>query len=317
MPDNTYPEWAWKDGSFIPYKDCTVHVRTQAVMVAGSVFEGIKAFWNDSSKSLYLFRLDEHIQRLQESMKMMRMKVSVPSDLRLICVELLERNGFTGDVHMMPTAYLGEGEGNVALARTTKEGLFITGIVRPRSAFIDKGMRACISSWRRISDNSMPPRIKAAGNYQNGRLALSEAWAAGYDYSILLNNAGTVSEGPGACLMMVRGGQISTPPVTAGILESITRHTLITLFQEKFGMTVVERLIDRTELYTAEEVFMCGTGMDVVPIISVDDITVGNGNKGPMTQAIQDAYLRVGTGEDPEHPEWRTGLRSISDARQP
>jgi len=100
-------------------------------------------------------------------------------------------------------------------------------------------MRACISSWRRISDNSMPPRIKAAGNYQNGRLALSEAWAAGYDYSILLNNAGTVSEGPGACLMMVRGGQISTPPVTAGILESITRNTLITLFQEKFGMTVV------------------------------------------------------------------------------
>jgi branched-chain amino acid aminotransferase len=313
MPDNNHPEWAWKDGAFIPYEDCTVHVRTQAVMVAGSVFEGIKAFWNDASKSLYLFRLEEHIQRLQDSMKMMRMQTPLPSDFGKICGDLLLRNGFTEDVHMMPTAYVGEGEGNVALARTTQEGLFITGVARPRSGFIDKGMRACISSWTRNSDNNTPPRIKAAGNYQNGRLALSEAWAAGYDYSILLNNTGTVSEGPGACLMMARNGKISTPPVTAGILESITRDTLITLFQENMGITVVERHIDRTELYTAEEVFVCGSGMDVVPIISVDHITVGNGNKGPVTQAIQDAYFRIGTGEDPAHAEWRTGLNANSN----
>jgi branched-chain amino acid aminotransferase len=317
MTDNTYPDWAWKNGSFIPYEDCTVHVRTQAVMVAGSVFEGIKAFWDDSSKSLYLFRLEEHIQRLQDSMKMMRMKTSLPSDFGLICAELLERNGFTEDVHMMPTAYVGEGEGNVALARTTHEGLFITGVTRPRSGFIDKGMRACISTWTRNSDNNTPPRIKAAGNYQNGRLALSEAWAAGYDYCVMLNNAGTVSEGPGACLMMVRSGQISTPPVTAGILESITRDTLMTLFQEKMGMSVVERHIDRTELYTAEEVFVCGSGMDVVPVISVDNITVGNGHKGTVTQAIQDAYFRVGTGEDPAHPEWRSTVKSLADGRGP
>jgi branched-chain amino acid aminotransferase len=314
MIEDNYPNWAWKDGSFIPYQDCTVHVRTQAVMVAGSVFEGIKAFWNDSSNSLYLFRLEEHIQRLRESMKMMRMQTTLPSDFGSICVELLERNNFTEDVHMMPTAYVGEGVGNVALARAANEGLFITGVTRPRSGFIDKGMRACISSWTRNSDNNTPPRIKAAGNYQNGRLALSEAWAAGYDYSILLNNAGTVSEGPGACLMMVRGNQVSTPPVTAGILESITRDTLMMLFQEKMGVTVVERLIDRTELYTAEEVFVCGSGMDVVPIISVDHITVGNGDKGPMTEAIQDAYFQVGTGEDPAHPEWRTGVKSSADA---
>lgn len=314
MTEEDYPKWAWKDGSFIPYEDCTVHVRTQAVMVAGSVFEGIKGFWNESSNSLYIFRLEEHLQRLRESMKMMRMQTTLPSDFGSICAQLLERNNFAEDVHMMPTAYVGEGKGNVALARAAKEGLFITGVARPRSGFIDNGMRACISTWTRNSDNNTPPRIKAAGNYQNGRLALNEAWAAGYDYSILLNNAGTVSEGPGACLMMVRGGQISTPPVTAGILESITRDTLMMLFQEKMGVTVVERLIDRTELYTAEEVFVCGSGMDVVPIISVDNITVGNGNKGPMTQAIQDAYFRLGTGEDPAHPEWRTGLKSTADA---
>lgn len=314
MINDDNPKWAWKDGSFIPYEDCTIHVRTQAVMVAGSVFEGIKAFWNDSSKLLYLFRLEEHIQRLRESMKMMRMQTTLPANFGSICVELLQRNNFTEDVHMMPTAYVGKGEGNVALARAADEGLFITGVARPRGGFVNQGMQACISTWTRNSDINTPPRIKAAGNYQNGRLALNEAWAAGYDYSILLNNAGTVSEGPGACLMMVRGGHVITPPVTAGILESITRDTLMILFQEKMGITVVERLIDRTELYTAEEVFVCGTGMDVVPIISVDHITIGNGIKGPITQSIQDAYFRVGTGEDPAHPEWRTGFDSIGNA---
>ena len=203
MPDDTYPKWAWKDGSFIPYEDCTIHVRTQAVMVSASVFEGIKAFWNKSSKSLYLFRLEEHIQRLRESMKIMRMNAVVPRDLGLICAELLMRNDFTGDAHMMPTAYVGEGKGNVALARATNEGLFITGVSRPRSAFLDKGLRVCVSSWTRISDNSVPPRVKAAGNYQNGRLALNEAWANGFDNCILLNHTGTVAEGPGACMMMV------------------------------------------------------------------------------------------------------------------
>ena len=308
MTENTYPEWAWKDGSFVPYESCTIHVRTQAVMVAGSVFEGIKAFWDESSKSLQIFRIEDHISRLRDSMKMMRMETTVPSDLDAICKELLKRNGFSDNVHMMPTAYVGEGAGNVALAKASREGFFVTAVSRSRSGFVDTGMRACISTWIRNSDLNTPPRIKAAGNYQNGRLALGEAWAAGYDYSILLNQGGTVSEGPGACLMMVRDGQVSTPPVTAGILESITRDTLMVLFQEKMGITVDERLIDRTELYTAEEVFVCGSGMDVVPIISVDNITVGNGEKGPLTQAIQGAYFQVGTGEDPAHPEWRTAV---------
>lgn len=308
MTDDTDPKWAWKDGSFIPYEECTIHVRTQAVMVAASVFEGIKGFWNDSTQSIYLFRLDDHIQRLHESVKMMRMNVEVPPDLNSICAELIMRNNFAGDVHMMPTAYMGEGRGNVALSPATNEGLFITGVSRPRSAFLDKGLRVCISSWTRIADNSTPPRIKAAGNYQNGRLALSEAWANGFDNTLLLNQTGTVAEGPGACMLMVRHGQVSTPPVTAGILESITRDTLIKLFQEKMGTTVVERPIDRTELYTAEEVLMCGSGMDVVPVVSVDHIAVGNGKKGPMTQAIQDAYYGVGSGDDPEHPEWRTAV---------
>jgi branched-chain amino acid aminotransferase len=151
--------------------------------------------------------------------------------------------------------------------------------------------------------------VKAAGNYQNGRLALNEAWADGYDNAILLNASGNVAEAPGACLMMVRNGQVSTPPTTAGILESITRDTLMTLFREKLGKTVVERPIDRTELYVADEVFLCGSGMEVVPVISVDRLPVGSGKKGPLTQAIQAAYFAVATGDDSGHPEWRTAVR--------
>lgn len=308
MTEYADPQWAWKDGSFVPYEACTLHVRTQAVMVAASVFEGIKAYWNTSSRTLYLFRLEEHIQRLRESMKIMRMGGVVPPDLGQICAELLARNGFTDDVHMMPTAYVGMGQGNVALAKPASEGMFITGVSRARSPMLDKGLRVCVSSWTRIADNSMPPRVKAAGNYQNGRLALNEAWANGYDNAVLLNNTGTVAEGPGSCLMMVRRGEVCTPPITAGILESITRDTLITLFREKLGKTVVERPIDRTELYSAEEIFMCGSGMEVAPVVSVDQIAVGTGRKGPLTQAIQDAYFGVATGTDSSHPEWRTAV---------
>lgn len=308
MTEYPDPRWAWKDGEFVPYQDCTLHVRTQAVMVAASVFEGIKAYWNARSSTLYLFRLDDHIHRLRQSMRLMRMTSVVPEDLGAICAELLARNEFSDDVHMMPTAYTGFGQGNIALAKPAGEGMFITGVSRARSPVLDKGMRVCVSSWTRIADNSMPPRIKAAGNYQNGRLALNEAWLNGYDNAILLNHTGTVAEGPGSCMMMVRGDQVCTPPVTAGILESITRDSLITLFREKLGRAVIERPIDRTELYLADEIFLCGSGMEVAPVISVDQIAVGSGRKGPLTQAIQDAYFGVATGVDASHPEWRTAV---------
>lgn len=316
MTVQSAPEWAWKDGAFIPYKDCTIHVRTQAVSVAASVFEGIKAFWNDDSESLYLFRLEEHLQRLRESIRVMRMNVTLPDDFASICAELLVRNKFRCKVHMMPTAYVGEGEGNFALRPAMHEGLFITATSRPHSATLDNGVSACVSSWTRITDNSVPPRVKAAGNYQNSRLALNEAWANGYDNSILLNQNGSVAEGAGACLIMLRHGQLCTPPITAGILESMTRDTLITLFREKLDRTVIERPIDRTELYSADEILLCGSGIEVVPVVSVDKIPVGTGKKGPLTQAIQDAYFDVVTGTDSAHPEWRTLVKAAGKSSQ-
>jgi branched-chain amino acid aminotransferase len=314
--DDLDPKWAWKDGSFVPYDECVLHVRTQAVMLGASIFEGIKAYWNANTSALNLFRLEEHLQRLRESMKIMRMRDALPPNLGEICQELLVRNSFSDDVHLMPTVYTGTSQGNAALGRAMYEGAFVTGTLRPRSQSLEHGLQVCVSSWTRISDNSVPPRIKAAGNYQNSRLALNEAWVNGYDNAILLNSSGTVSEGPSAIVMMVRHGQICTPPVTAGILESITRDTLITLFREKLGRTVIERPIDRTELYTADEIFMCGSGMEVVPVISVDRINVGSGCRGPLTEAIQNAYFAVATGEDSSHPEWRTTVTMADRCKQ-
>ena len=300
------PQWAWMDGEFIPFDQCRLHVRSQAVAVAATVFEGIRAYWNESQQQLYTFALDRHIDRLRESMKVMRMPGAVPADFAETCLELLARNGFREDVHYMPTAYMGMPEGNNALGQTTDHGLFITAVPRPAAKALEVGKHVCVSSWRRIADASMPPRVKAAGNYQNSRLALHQAWADGYDDALLLNAAGTVAEGAGACMMMVRHGEVCTPPVTAGILESITREVLIRLFEEKLGRQVIEREIDRTELYVAEEIFLCGSGAEVVPVVSVDRLQVGAGGKGPVTAAIQDAYFRVARGQDNAHPEWRT-----------
>jgi branched-chain amino acid aminotransferase len=301
------PKWAWMNGKFMPWSDCTLHIRSQAVMIGGSVFEGIRAYWNDERKDLYIFKMREHMQRLQDSARVLHMQPIPVDELESVCITLLERNGFREDAHLVPVAYLGEGENFTALSKTRDEGLFISAIPRPGGKWLDVGKHVRVSSWRRISDNSIPPRIKAAGNYLNSRFALQEAWQDGFDDTILLNDRGTVAESSGACLMMIRKGQVCTPPVTAGILESITRTTLISLFSECLKKTVVEREIDRTELYYADEIFICGSGMEVVPIVSVDRLVVGNGKKGEITEAIQKVYFDVARGRDAAgHAEWRT-----------
>jgi len=300
------PQWAWIDGQFVAWNDCNLHVRSQAVMAGASVFEGIRAYWNDQTDELHIFRLQDHLRRLEESMRIMRMSQLSTPEIQAACIELLSRNEFREDVHFMPFAYCGWGEDFGTQSRTLQEGAFITAIAKPQSKSLIAGLDVCVSSWRRIDDTTMPPRVKAAANYQNSRLALLDARVNHYDYAIFLNGRGTVAEGPGACLFMVRKGEVSTPPITAGILESITRATLIELFTERLGIKVVEREIDRTELYLAEELFYTGTGSEVTPIVSVDRIPVGSGKRGATAEAIQEVYFDIARGIDHSHAEWRT-----------
>ncbi|TAM57592.1 branched-chain amino acid transaminase [bacterium] len=300
------PEWAWIDGRFVPWAECVLHARAQAIMTGASVFEGIRAYWNPQREQLYVFRLQEHLDRLATSMKIMRMKQAVPAEMGSASVELLRRNNFRDDVHYMPVAYVGFGEGYGAQTPPVQEGFFITAVTKPPSRALEAGLSVCVSSWQRISDNIMPPRVKAAANYQNSRFALLEARTNGYDYAIFLNSAGKVSEAPGACIFVVRADQVYTPPVTAGILESITRATLIQLFRERMGHSVIEREIDRTELYVADEVFLCGTGMEVTPVIAIDHVSVGLGRPGRWTREIQDLYFRAARGEEATLSHWLT-----------
>jgi branched-chain amino acid aminotransferase len=215
---------------------------------------------------------------------------------------VLSGNQVKDDVHMHLVAYV------VApgMDATSPTGLYINPRQRGRIAPEGRGLACCVSSWTRTNDNAIPIRLKSGSNYQNGRLALLQAKADGYDAPILLNQRGHVAEGTGATFFMVRKGRLTTPGSASDILESITRSTLIEELCPSLGFNVVERDIDRTELYVAEEAFFCGSGYEITPITSIDRFPLGTGEIGPVTRAITNGYMNLVRGADTRFPEWRT-----------
>ncbi len=293
----------WMNGKLVEQAQAVLPVNSAAVFYATNVFEGLRAYWNERDGELYGFRLADHFARLRESMKMMRFSVPYTDDDLFEAVRtVLAGNEVHEDVHMHLVAYVG----GTGLDATAPTGLYIN--PRRRGRVVEgKGVSACVSSWVRTSDNAIPIRLKCGANYQNGRLARLQAKADGYDEPIFLNGRGRVAEGTGATLFMVRKGRLCTPGTSNDILESITRTTLIEdLCPTVVGMEVHEREIDRTELYTADEVFLCGSGYEITPVTSVDRFPVGTGEVGPATLAISKAYMSLVRGMDTRHPEWRT-----------
>ena len=293
----------WMNGKLVTQAEAVLPVNSAAVFYATNVFEGLRAYWNETDDQLYCFRLDEHFARFRESMKMMRFTVPYSdADLHAAVKATLTGNAFREDIHMHLVAYVA----GAGMEATSPTGLYINPRRRGRIAE-DSGLRCCISSWARTSDNAIPIRLKCGANYQNGRLAVLQAKADGYDAPIFLNQLGRVAEGTGATFFMIRKGQIVTPPVTSDILESITRSTLVEkLCPEGLGMRVVEREIARTELYVAEEAFFCGSGYEITPITSVDRFPLGDGHVGAITQKLSTAYMNIVRGTDKRYPEWRT-----------
>jgi branched-chain amino acid aminotransferase len=292
----------WMNGALVPPAEAVLPVTSAAVFYATNVFEGIRAYWNAADEELYGFRLDAHFARLRESMKMMRFTIpQSDADLGDAVHEVLAGNEVREDVHLHLVAYVA----GPALDATTPTGLYIN--PRRRGRLAEAGLRCCISSWVRTSDNAIPIRLKCGANYQNGRLAQLQAQADGYDAPIFLNQRGKVAEGTGASLFVVRKGALVTPPVTSDILESVTRATLIEeICPNVLGLEVVEREIDRTELYVADEAFFCGTGYEITPIVSVDRFPLGDGTVGAVTRRLQTAYLNLVRGVDRRYPGWRT-----------
>ena len=299
----TTGRYLYLNGELVPYADARIHVQSTAVKYGGSVFEGLRAYWNPAHEELYVFRLQEHVDRLLASMRLMRMQHSLTrEEIGRSILGVLRKNQAREDVHIRQTAYLAS-DGD--MDDTGPVGLAVD--ARARKATQKPGIAAGVSSWTRISDGAMPPRIKCSANYQNGRLATLEAKANGYDGALLLNTRGKLAEAPGACCFILRGGVPITPPVTADILESVTRTTLIELFRAELGQPALEREVDRTELYLAEEVFLCGSGWEITPVVSIDRLPLGDGvQPGPVTQAIQTCYFAVVRGEKPAYRRWLT-----------
>jgi branched-chain amino acid aminotransferase len=294
----------WMNGRLLPQDQAVLPVNSAAVFYATNVFEGLRAYWNATDGELYAFRLADHFARLRESMKMMRFSVPYgDDDLFEALRAVLAGNGVQEDVHMHMVAYvLGAG-----MDATSPTGLYINPRQRGRLAPEGRGLACCVSSWQRTSDNAIPIRLKCGANYQNGRLALLQAKADGYDAPIFLNRDGKVAEGTGAALFIVRKSRVVTPGTASDILESITRATLIEdICPGMLGLDVVERDIDRTELYVAEEAFFCGSGYEITPITSIDRFPLGSGEIGPVTRAISKVYMDLVRGAGTQHPEWRT-----------
>lgn len=300
------PKYLWWNGEQRPWNECTVHVSEIAWATVGAVFEGIRAYWNPDEEQLYVFRLDEHLARLIRSQKLVRLPIHYDTaTLKQAILDLLVANEIREDSYIFPLAYTAE----TRIRRYDRPGfdseLYIT--TKPMPSHLGTGMTmsAKVSSWRRISEDVMPPRAKNIANYRNGQLARMEAGADGYDTAILLNRNGNVSEAPGACLMFVRDDVLVTPDLTSGILESITRDALLQMARN-LGLTVQERVVDRTELYLADEVFLCGTAAEVSPITSIDHYEIGQGAIGPVTTQLDQLLERVLRGKESDYAHWRT-----------
>ena len=297
---------AYYNGEIVPIEKAGVLVSSPAFRYGAAVFEGLSAYWNANKNKMYVLFLEEHCLRLLESMKIVRFENSYTIEtLKSSIMEILKAENYQEDAHILQSVFL-EGEGGMIAKSPT--GLTAIAKSRTRTSGFDKGFSCKISSWTRIADNSMPPRVKCVANYQNGRLAQLEASTDGYDYAILLNQRGKVSEGPGACVMAIRNGTCITPPVTGDILESITRKCLITILEKEMNIPVIEREVDRTELYIADEVFLCGTLYEVTPVVEIDRLPVKDCRPGVITRELQQRYLALARAEDEAYPEWRTEI---------
>ena len=290
-------------GRVVPWDEARVHAFSPAVKYGAGVFEGIRGYWNETQRAMYLFRVPEHLKRLHFSQTMMRMEPIIDSDVvHDALLTLMRANAFEETVHIRTTVYI-DGTGESSARGPTD--LTITAVPRPLPDRVKTGVHAQVSAWQRIPDNAMPMRAKANANYNNSRMAAIQASVDGYGAAILLNDRGKVSEGPGMCIFIVRDGVPITPSVTSDILESITRDTVLRLFREDMGLDAIERDIDRSEIVAADEAFFCGTGWEITPITHVDRIPIGSGEVGPLTEALKARYFDVVHARTNERAEWR------------
>lgn len=285
---------------------------THALNYGTAVFGGLRGYWNEDERELFVFRPLDHFRRFRESARLLRMDLR-PSEADLWegLRSLLRREGARADCYVRALAFYGDETIGVRLHDLTPE---IALVSFPFGRYVDndEGAHVCVSSWRRVSDNVLPARGKIAGAYVNSALAKSDAQLAGFDEALVLNESGHVCEGTAENVFVVRGGVAVTPPVSEDILEGITRRTVLELLREELGLEVAERAIDRTEVYLADEVFLTGTGAQITAVTRVDHRPVGSGRMGPITDRLRRLFFEVVRGRARRYrhwclPVWREG----------
>jgi len=303
--NSTHLRLAFFEGQFVPLEQARISVATHAFNYGTGCFEGIRAYWNERHQQLYLFRMSEHYQRFLNSCRILH--IGLPynvAELGQITMELLRRGGFREDTYIRPIAYKSSEVIGVRLHDLEDK---LTIFATPFGRYIQsegEGVRAGISSWRRVDDNAVPARAKITGAYINSALAKTDAVLNGYDEAIVLNQDGHVSEGSAENIFLVKNGQLITPPVTANILEGITRDTVIKIASQELGIPTIERQIDRSELYTADEAFFCGTGCQIEAIVEVDHRPIGEGKIGSVVRQLKELYFAIARGEVEKYRAW-------------
>jgi branched-chain amino acid aminotransferase len=298
------PHYAFFQGRVVPYSEARVGVLTHALNYGTGVFSGIRGYWNPDEKELFVFRPEDHYRRFLDSARMLGMTLPLDAgQLAAAVTDLLRKEGFREDCYVRSLAFYADETVGVRLHDLTPE---ISIVSMPYGRYIDKeeGAHATISSWRRVDDNAIPARGKIVGSYVNSALAKTEAMRSGFDEAIVLNGDGHISEGSAANFLLVRNGVVLTPPITDNILEGITRRTVIDLLRDVLRVEVVERSIDRSEIYIADEALFVGTGVQIVAITRVDHRPVGNGRIGPIASALRKLYFDVVRGRRPEYRHW-------------
>ncbi len=295
------------EGAFVPQRDAKVSIMTHAFMYGTAVFEGIRAYWNADAGQLYGLFLNEHMERIRQNARMLLME-NLPStdELVALVVETASRNGLREDLYIRPCFYKSSRTVGVRLHHLEHE-LVIFAVPFGNYIDVDKGVRLMTSSWRRNADEALPARGKIVGGYVNMAFQKSEAELNGYDEALVLAADGHASEASAANMFVVRDGVLLTPPVNDDILEGVTRKAILEL-AERLGLPVEIRSIDRSEIYVAEEMFLCGTGVQVSPVIELDHRPVGTGAVGPITRRIREAYFDAVRGRTPALAHWVTPI---------
>jgi branched-chain amino acid aminotransferase len=306
-------EYAFFEGNIVPFSEAKVSIGTHALQYGTGAFAGIRGYLDADGETINIFRLREHTARLLRSAKLLRAELPFDRDsLAETIVELAERNAPTGDVYFRPFVYKPAVELTPRL-RGLGDELAIYMLAMGEYLDTTEGVRAIVSSWKRVADNAIPSRGKLTGSYVNSAFAKDEAQEKGGDEALLLNEQGKVAEGSGCNFFMVRDGVLTTPPISADILEGITRRTFMKLAEDE-GIAIEQREIDRSELYIADEAFFCGTGVQISPIVAIDGRSIGSGKPGEISTTLRDLFFDVVRGKSSRYADWLTPVRRAVSA---